>query len=514
MSNRRKIKGGKDCRTKVEVVNGNRGYASNPDVGVITFEVQGIGDRDNIIFAQSRNIYSRYISDRMTLNLSGFTVPLWGEGHNLYPQEVYAGISENKLLPTVINKLVKFIFGKGPRLYKEMVVGEGTDQKRVRIPYEDKAIQDWLDSWEERGYPHCWEYLKNIINDFYHVKTCVSKYHFARSRRTGGLIPIEALTYVGSDEARLAATNIKHNQRIKNEDCKYVIVGDWMNISGTDYDVYNRFSPKEPFKFPSAIAFNSDKTFTKWTYAFNDWFAGLQEYLKACKLAPMYRNSYLKNALNNHVHAVIPGTWYEHHKEILESICESNIQGDEDTPIQSRYRGVKLVDDDGKPFRFYEGMMDELISAELRNITEVMTGEGKNQGKLYATLKWGEEGWEFKDFPGKFKEFFDAVDKYDESSIKSILMSLGISASITNVDNSGLTSKSGNEVWYNYLMYVMTLTLDEYFILKELNRAIQLNFPHAKKEGIIVGFWIDIPTKLQETTPGERAAGVATADPN
>ena len=158
-------------------------------------------------------------------------------------------------------------------------------------------------------------------------------------------------------------------------------------------------------------------------------------------------------------------------------------------------------------------MMDQLIKAELTHITNVMTGEGKNQGKLWASLKYGEEGWEFKEFPGKYKEFFDTIDKYDESSIKSILMSLGISASITNVDHSGLSSKSGNEVWYNYLMYVMTLTLDEYFILKELNRAIHLNFPRAKKEKIFVGFWIDIPTKMQETTPGERMDNVATSNP-
>lgn len=517
MSNRRKVgkvkKG--DCATKVEIFNGNRGYAVKADLGVMTFEIQGVSDREEIRFAESKNMYSKYMSDRMTLKLEEYTVPLWGEGHNLYPQEVYAGISENKLLPTVIGKLVKFIFGKGPRLYKEVVTGEGENLKRVRVPIEDPEIQDWLDSWEDLGYAPVWEYLKNIINDFYHVKTCVTKYHFRRSRRTGGLLPVEALTYVGSDEARLAATQVKLNQRIKNEDCKYVIVGDWLNISGTLYDVFHRLSTREPFKYETAIAFNTDKTFTKWTYAVNDWFAGLKEYLKACKLSPMYRNSYLKNALNNHVHAVIPHAWYEHQESVLRGICANNLQNDpeENIPIQTEYRGVKLVDDRGNPIPFYESMMDKLIKAELTHITNVMTGEGKNQGKLWASLKYGEEGWEFKEFPGKYKEFFETIDKYDESSIKSILMSLGISASITNVDHSGLSSKSGNEVWYNYLMYVMTLTLDEYFILKELNRAIHLNFPRAKKEKIFVGFWIDIPTKMQETTPGERMDNVATSNP-
>jgi len=49
-------------------------------------------------------------------------------------------------------------------------------------------------------------------------------------------------------------------------------------------------------------------------------------------------------------------------------------------------------------------------------------------------------------------------------------------------------------------------------VLKEINRAIHLNFPEAKQQGIRLGFWIDIPAKLQDTTPSERPAQTATAD--
>lgn len=500
-----------------KVNNGNRGYIINPDYGVMTFEVQGIADREDIGFAENRSTYSKYISDRMTLQLSDLIVPIWGDGHNLYPQEVFAAISENKLLPTLINKLVKFLFGRGPRLYREEIIGEGQELKRVRIPVNSELSRDimnWVESWEDNGLTDYWEYLDNLIKDYYHVKTCVSQYIFNRSRRTDGKLPIRGLKYIGADEARLATSHSKNNKRIKNEDCDYVVVGDWMNISGSEYEVYHRHSSQFPLKYDTAIAFVCDKTFTKWIYTFNDWYAGIKEYLKACRLSPMYRNSYLKNALNNHVHALIPGSWYDFHKTILEQICSSNLMGDQDTPIQSNYKGVNLVDKDGKPFGYYEGMMDQLITNELRSITNVMAGEGKNQGKLYATLKWGEEGWEFKEFPGKYKEFFDAIDKYDESSIKSILMSLGVSGSITNVDHSGLTSRSGNEAWYSYLMYVLTLVKDEYYVLKELNRAMHINFPEAKAQKIKFGFWIDIPSKLQDTTTYERPAANATAENN
>lgn len=501
---------------KVEVFKGNRGYAAKRNVGVVTFEIQGLADREDISFAESRSMYSRYASDRMTLNISGYTVPMWGEGHNLYPQEVYDAVSKNKLLPEVIEKQVKFMFGKGPRLYKEKIVGKEDHQKRERVPVEEFKITEWLESWEDNGYEHYWEYLKSIITDFYYVKTCVSQYHFTLSRRINGTLPIQALSYVGSDEARLATQGDSINKLIKNKDCKHVITGDWLNINKSNYDIWHRFDPQFPFKYNTAIAFNYDKTFTKWVYAFNGWYKGLQEYMKASELSPKYLNSYLKNALNAHVHVEIPGSWYVKHKEILENICRQNLLGrdyeDNAVHLVEQYKGVKLVDGNGNPYAYSEEMMEDLISEELRAITSMMTGEGKNQGKLWASTKWGEDGWKFNEFPGKFKEFFETIIKYDERADKVILANKGISSSITNVDSSGITSKSGNEAWYNYLLYVISLSLDEYFILKEINRAIHLNFPWAKKEGIKLGFWIDIPSKLQDTTASERPAVTASPD--
>jgi len=290
-----------------------------------------------------------------------------------------------------------------------------------------------------------------------------------------------------------------------------VIVGDWMQPNRFDYEVYNRFDPSDPFRYPTAVAFNCDKTFTKSIYSLNNWFKGLFEWIKASNLSPKYLNSYLKNALNAHVHVIIPGSWYNKQKEILQSICIENLNGD--VPVQTEYKGVKLIDENGKKIQFYESMVDQLIANELRAIGNMMSGEGKNQGKMWASTRWAiDDGWEFKEFPSKFKEYFDSVISLDKRSDQVILAGKGINSSITNVENDGVISKSGSEVYYNYLIYVTALTLDEYFVLKEINRAIHLNFPESKKEGIKMGFWIDIPAKLQDTTPSERPAQTATAD--
>lgn len=501
-------------KQKIEIKNG-RGFATVPSGGVLTFEVQGVADRESILQKEYQNIYSRYITDNMTMRLDDYVVPLWGEGHNLYPQEVYSVTSENKLLPEVINKQVKFLFGKGPRLYKEVLQGEGEKQRRVRIPVEDQEIQEAFDRWEDLGHDHPFEYLKNVVTDFYYVNTCVSRFHFSRSRRLPGQVigkhlPVLALSYVGADEARLATKEQSLTKRIKNSDCKYVILGDWLNPNRYDYEVYNRLDRTAPFKHPTAVEFNTDKTFTKWIYAFNDWFKGLFEWIKASNLSPKYLNSYLKNALNAHIHVIIPGTWYNSQKEILQSICNENLIGD--APVQASYKGIKFLDDKGNPVPFYETMMEELIRHELRTITNLMTGEGKNQGKLYATTKWGEDGWEFKEMPGKFKDFIDSIITYDKRADQVILAGKGIASSITNVENDGVISKSGSDVYYNYLIYVASLTWDEYITTKSINNYIRYNWPEKWKEGIRVGFWIDIPAKLQDTTPAERPAQAATAD--
>jgi hypothetical protein len=141
-----------------------------------------------------------------------------------------------------------------------------------------------------------------------------------------------------------------------------------------------------------------------------------------------------------------------------------------------------------------------------------MSGEGKNQGKLWASIKYGEDGWKFEEFPGKFKEYFDSVINLDRRADQVILAGKGISSSITNVEQDGVTSKSGSDVYYNYLIYVNTLTEPQRFVTREINRAIQLNFPAAWRNGIRLGFWIDIPAKLQETTPSARPNQTATPD--
>lgn len=486
-------------------IKGDSGFYAY-DSGVVTFEVQDLALKESIAEKEYRNLYSRYLNENRTMQLQGYTIPIWGEGHNLYPQEVYNSISDNKLLPEILQKQVEFLFGRGPYLYTIVTEGEGKNRKQIRVPVEDDVIMAWLESWEANGFNHYWDYLINIIEDFYHTNCCISQYNFSLARRIKGKMPVMALSYICSDEARFASTKIlSPAQQIKDEDCQFIALGNWLS-PGSDFKIYHRFNPADPLAFPTAISWVKDKTYGRSIYPYCRWFKGLQDWIKASNLTPRYVNSYLRNALNAHVHVVIPGSWYQHEHGVLESICRDNmINGKVASPY---YKGVKLTDENGSPIEFHEGMMEQLINYQLRQITKFMSGEGENQGKLWASTKWGEDGWEFKEFPGSFKEYMEAVITYDKRADQVILAGKGINASITNVENDGVISKSGSDVYYNYMIYANALVIAEFYVTQDINRAIRYNFPYAVKDNIRLGFRIDIPSKQQETTPADRQENI------
>ena len=131
------------------------------------------------------------------MRIGDLTVPMWGDGHNLYPQEVFSITSENKILPEVINKQVKFLFGKGPRLYKEVLQGEedSDKQRRVRLPVQNEQVQKWLDSWESQGFDSVYEYLKKSHHRLLLCEYLCFSIYFQSQSQISRLLKFGANTY-------------------------------------------------------------------------------------------------------------------------------------------------------------------------------------------------------------------------------------------------------------------------------------------------------------------------------
>ncbi len=489
---------------------GNQGIVFDESGGVITFEVQGLqdkfGDFEKRVEEKKDSFYSRYMNEYSGIRIGDHIVPAWGDS-NLYPQSVFSLISANKLIPQLIEKQAEYMFGKGPYLFREIVEGK----EIIKEPVQDIEVEEWLKSWESNGLQPFEEYILQTIQEYYHVPAVASKFVFSRARRLSSMpnfrswsLPVLGLDKPGLENIRLATKNIGVEKRFRYNELEDVCVGDWLNPVRQNFEFYDKFDPANPFGSSTAYTFNRNKSFTKEVYPLNRWFEGSYDWIKGANLTPKFINSYLKNALNARIHVLIPGTWVDKHRDLLKGICDNNRAGE---GLQLRYNGVWLVDvETNEPLEYREIMIEELIQNKLREITNLMTGEGKNQGKLWASIKYNlgntVEEWEFKEIPSNYKDFIEALTTYDKRADQVVLAGVGINSSISNVEKDGVISKSGSDVFYNYMIYINSLAVPEYFICQDINRAIQLNFPG--KKNLKLGLYHRTPPKTSEISPNNR----------
>ena len=113
-----------------------------------TFDTNGIIDLDQFPMLRTPPV----------LNFAGYRVYLMGNDNNL-PAEVQQMIGGNRLLPELIEKQIRMLYGQGPMVY----MLEYEDRKPVRNWQQQADIEDWLDSWPSRG-----------IRDDYRESSCAA----------------------------------------------------------------------------------------------------------------------------------------------------------------------------------------------------------------------------------------------------------------------------------------------------------------------------------------------------
>ncbi|MBI9052466.1 MAG: hypothetical protein JEY96_01530 [Bacteroidales bacterium] len=479
------------------------------DIGVMTYEVKGAAltmEEERLEMLKSSKTFLN-LRDNHTFEVQGYRILPYGKEHNNFPIELREIVKDNRLMPELLEKQIKLLHGKTPFLYKEKIEGKDI----IRQPIDAPKIKAWLESWKQNGLKHDYRtYLLNVIRDFYWVEGIFSKYVYNKSRRTNGKLPVRGLEHTPVKRARFATLNKDYSYLPEEDEFNKFLVGDWLYPQGKTFKIYNRLDESKPFAHSVAMNYVCNSSFGEDLYSYPVWYYGLKEWLIGSNLNPKYINSYFKNSLNSQIHVLIPYSWVEKKRQILMDICKHNRELKEASKaLVTEYLGVKEI---GTEFR--ETMVNELINNELKKITELMSGEGKNQGKLFSSIRFlnenGPEEWEFKEMPTKYKEFVDSVIKFDERADQVILSGKGIDASISNISKDGIISKSGSDVLYNYLIYINSLGIPEYICTYDINLAIRLNFPKEAAEGIKLGFYQHAPAKQEETKPSERLTQTAT----
>ena len=115
-----------------------------------------------------------------------------------------------------------------------------------------------------------------------------------------------------------------------------------------------------------------------------------------------------------------------------------------------------------------------------------------------------EQSWKIETIDLKYKEYIESLVTYDKRTEAALLSSVGLDAAISAVDKDGVISKSGADSYYNYLIYIMSLTSEDELCTEPLNQALQLNFPDLFAQGYRIGFYREVPQRQEDVSPKDR----------
>lgn len=441
---------------------------------------------------------------------------IWPNGEdNLDPNICDQLISGNRLLPSLIEKQIAILYGNGPALYTEEISEEGTI---VRHYMKDPAIEEWLDSWQERGLQDSFkEYINKCIRSYYYSEGIFTKWLFSKSHQTGSNIPgtykVAGLEHINELRCRLATRSKKTSSRtdVELRDFPLVMVGNWAAMTAViDYKVYPRLNYMDPLKATSTpVSYSRNPNHGNDIYATNVFFNGLKHWLLGCNATPEYINSFLENALSVRHHVIIPEAWVEEKRSQLQEVCAQNAR------LASEGKELITVKFGKETFEigteYSETLLDKYIARELQKMTDWLSGRGKNQGKLYATRSLlnnnGDvEKWEIVPVDQKYKEYIEALITYDKRADMVLLSSKGIDSSISNISADGTVSKSGSDAYYNYVIYLTQQAIPEDVVCRDVNYAIKINFPEQYAKGVRLGFYRPTVQRQEDVSPNNRIA--------
>ena len=441
------------------------------------------------------------------LGIGGYFV--WPNGQdNLDPNVSDEMISSNRLLPELIEKQCKILYGRGPMLHIDSVDENGNVCRKY---VESPKISAWLDSWRERGLPDSFPiYINKAIRSYYYSEGIYTKWHLTKGLKAGlkGTVPVAGLEHVSELRCRFATSkNITGRTDIEDRDFNLVMVGNWQSGSQREFKIYPRMDYMSPLGKHCCISYSKNPTHGNEVYASNVFFKGIKEWIRGCNATPEYINSYLENALSARLHIIIPNQWMVVHESALKELCEQNAKRKDEglelitvTVAQKKLEVGTVYSDD---------ILQQYLKLELQNLTEFLSGRGKNQGKVYATRGFinqnGQtEEWKIEEIPQKYKEFIESLISYDKRADMVLLSSKGIDSSISNVSSDGIISKSGSDAYYNYMIYLTQQQIPEEIVCADINYAIKLNFPDEYARGVRVGFYRPTVQRQEEQAPSMR----------
>lgn len=474
---------------------GNAGIYVN-DGNVVSFQ---IGEGEQLFNLPSLGLTEGEmlpLDRKVWLGVNGYQVCARGF-RNAQCEEVTREIKQNRILPRLYRKQIKMLYGHGPMPYKHALKDGKLRREYVSVP----EVEQWLNSWSANGLASVQEFCKACINNYYYFGDFFVKWRFARGKRLG-LMPVAGLEVMENTQCRLATTRQDMaRELIQYSDFHHIAVGRWAYGIGA-YKIYPKFNLSEVDNYQFAAISHHRETSVDEFYGANETHQGSRPYIQGSNKTPIYINSFLRNSLAAKIHIIIPNAWVETKRNQITRLCEENKTRKAKKLDLIKYNGLDI----GTEMK--ESTLVQYIREELRKFSSYLSGED-NQGKAYSTFSFTdgqghEQQWKIETIDLKYKEYIDALISYDKRAEQALLASVGLDASISAIDKEGVISKSGSDAYYNYLIYIMSLTPEDEVCSEPLNWALQVNFPDLYQEGLRIGFYREVPQRQEDIAPKDR----------
>jgi len=203
------------------------------------------------------------------------------------------------------------------------------------------------------------------------------------------------------------------------------------------------------------------------------------------------------------VHIIIPDAWRQSQRMLIKALIDENVNREKNGETLLRYNGLEIGT------KYKESILIQNMQTELRKLSSYLSGT-KNQGKAYASISFlsgqdkVEQRWRIETIDLKYKEYVESIIEYDKKAEEAMVSSVGMDASISAISKDGIISKSGADVYYNYLIYLMQLSPVDEKCAEPFNWALRLNFPKQYASGIRLGFYREVPAKQEDVAPNNR----------
>ena len=437
------------------------------------------------------------VHEHLWLGVDGYQLCMRGYNNSLV-EDVTREIKHNRLLPRLYSKEIKMLYGHGHAFYRIILRDNKLQREYVELP----EVRAWLDSWEDNGMVSAAEFSKTNIKNYYYFGDFFTKWRFSRGKRIGIGLPVAGLENLENKHCLLATTRQDvATALVSYSDFHHVAVGKWFFGNG-GYRIYPKFSLANVDDYMyAAVSHHREKSVDEF-YGVNETHQGARPYIQGMNKTANYINSFLKNSLAAKIHIIVPNAWLSSKRSQIQNLCKENTKRKANNQELIKYNGLDIGTE------FSESVLIQYLRQELRKVGQYLSGEG-NQGKAYSTVSFmdsqgHEQQWKIEPIDLKYKEYIDALISYDKRTEQALLSSVGLDAAISAVDKEGVISKSGSDAYYNYLIYIMSLSPEDEICAEPLNMAMRVNFPDLYAQGYRIGFYREVPQRQEDVAPKDR----------